>query len=108
LYIVASGAVKVRLPDGTHIELGSGEFFGELYIMAKEKLDEFEVRSLGYSKLLCLPIRDFEAMLSRDPALRESIELVAKQRMRALEVWRSQPTSLPTPTPEATPPAARV
>jgi CPA1 family monovalent cation:H+ antiporter len=99
LYIVASGAVKVRLPDGTHIELGSGEFFGELYILAKEKLDEFEVRSLGYSKLLCLPARDFEAMLSRDPALRESIELVAKQRMRALEVWRSQPASPSATTP---------
>ncbi len=95
LYIVASGAVKVLLPDATHIELGSGEFFGELYMLAKEKMDEFEVRSLGYSKLLCLPARDFEALLSRDPALRESIELVARQRMRALEVWRSQPTTTP-------------
>jgi len=99
LYIVASGAVKVLLPDGTHIELGSGEFFGELYMLANEKLDEFEVRSLGYSKLLCLPARDFEALLSRDPALRESIELVAKQRMRALEVWRSQPVVQPVTPP---------
>jgi len=70
-------------------------------MLAKEKLDEFEVRSLGYSKLLCLPVRDFEALLSRDPALRESIELVAKQRMRALEVWRSQPSAAPSTTPPA-------
>ena len=95
LYIVASGAVKVLLPDHTHIELGSGEFFGELHMLTDEKFDEFEVRSLGYSKLLCLPARDFEALLSRDPALRESIELVAKQRMRALEVWRNPPASKP-------------
>jgi CPA1 family monovalent cation:H+ antiporter len=95
LYIVASGAVKVLLPDHTHIELGSGEFFGELYMLAGEKMEEFEVRSLGYSKLLCLPARDFEALLSRDPVLRESIELVARQRMRALEVWRNQPVTQP-------------
>ncbi len=89
LYIVASGAVKVLLPDGTHIELGSGEFFGEVYLISNELLDNFEVRSLGYSKLLCLPARDFKDLLSRDPALRESIESVARQRMRAIEVWRS-------------------
>lgn len=91
LYIVASGAVKVLLPDGTHIELGSGEFFGELSLIANESLDAFEVRSLGYSKLLCLHARDFESLMTRDPALRAGIELVAKQRLRALEVWRNQP-----------------
>ena len=105
LYIVASGAVKVLLPDGTHIELGSGEFFGELYMLENEKMDEFEVRSLGYSKLLCLPARDFEALLSRDPALRASIELVAKQRMRALEVWRNHSSSQPAAQSATQPPA---
>lgn len=90
LYVVASGAVKVRLPDGTHIELGSGEFFGELYLLKKELLKGFEVRSLGYTKLLCLPAKDFDALLSRDVSLRENIELVAKQRMRAVEVWYGQ------------------
>jgi len=89
LYIVVSGAVKVQLPDGTHIELGSGEFFGEVYLISNELLEGFEVRSLGYTKLLCLPARDFKDLLSRDPGLRESIETVAKQRMRAIEVWRT-------------------
>ncbi len=88
LYVVASGAVKVRLPDATHIELGSGEFFGELYMLKKELLEGFEVRSLGYSRLLCLPVKDFENLMARDPTLRENIELVAKQRLRALEVWK--------------------
>ena len=64
-------------------------------MLAGEKMEDFEVRSLGYSKLLCLPARDFEALLSRDPVLRESIELVARQRMRALEVWRNQPVTQP-------------
>ncbi len=96
LYFVASGAVTVLLPDGTHVELGSGEFFGEIYLLSNEKL-EFEVRSLGYSKLLCLSAKDFKALLARDTVVRESIELVAKQRMRALEVWRIHASSAVTP-----------
>jgi CPA1 family monovalent cation:H+ antiporter len=90
LYVVASGAVKVRLPDQTHIELGSGEFFGELYMLKKELLNGFEVRSLGFSRLLCLPVKDFENLMAHDSSLRENIELVAKQRLRALEVWKDQ------------------
>jgi len=53
LYFVASGAVSLDLPDGTSVEFGSGEFFGEVYLISSEK-PEFEVRSLGYSKLLVL------------------------------------------------------
>jgi CPA1 family monovalent cation:H+ antiporter len=44
--------------------------------------------SLGYSRLLMLLARDFDALLARDPALREKIEVVAGQRLRALEVWQ--------------------
>ena len=88
LYFVASGAVSMRLPDATHIELGSGEFFGELYLL-KQDAAEFEVCSLGYTKLLELTARDFKSLLAQDAALRTAIELVAQQRLRALEVGRS-------------------
>jgi CPA1 family monovalent cation:H+ antiporter len=84
---VASGAVTVHLPDGTDAELGSGEFFGELALLGKEDLVP-NVTSLGYSRLLMLSERDFRALLARDPDLRERIEKVAKQRLRAIEVWR--------------------
>jgi len=89
LYIVASGAVTILLPDGTHVELGSGEFFGEMYLLDHDVPEDFEVRSLGYSKVLCLPAKDFDQLLSQDPTIRTAIELVAKQRLRALEVWRA-------------------
>ncbi|MEI8400502.1 MAG: cation:proton antiporter, partial [Alcaligenaceae bacterium] len=88
LYIVASGAVLVLLPDGTHAELGSGEFFGELALLSNEKIEGFEVRSLGYSKVLCLPAKSFNDLLAHNAGLKEKIELVAKQRLRAIEVWR--------------------
>ena len=88
LYIVASGAVAVLLPDGTHAELGSGEFFGELALLSAEKIEGFEVRSLGYSKVLCLPAKSFKDLLARNAGLKEKIERVAQQRLRAIQVWR--------------------
>ena len=87
MYFVASGAVSVHLPDGTEAELGSGEFFGELALLGHGELVP-QVTSLGYTKLLILSQRDFEALLDRDPQLRSRIESVAKQRLRAVEVWR--------------------
>jgi CRP-like cAMP-binding protein len=88
LYIVASGAVLVLLPDGTHAELGSGEFFGELALLSAKKVEGFEVRSLGYSKVLCLPAKSFNDLLARNAGLKEKIERVAQQRLRAIQVWR--------------------
>lgn len=87
MYIVASGAVVIHLPDRTTVELGSGEFFGEVALLAGK---EFVAKgtSLGYSQLLMLLARDFDELLARDPALHEKIEAVAKQRLRALEVWQ--------------------
>lgn len=95
LYVVASGAVTILLPDGTHVELGSGEFFGEMYLLNHDVPEDFEVRSLGYSKVLCLPAKDFDQLMLQDPAIKEAIELVAKQRLRALEVWRAHQPSPP-------------
>lgn len=83
---VASGAVSVHLPDGTTVELGSGEFIGELALLGKQQVNP-DVHSLGYSKLLMLSLRDFEALLARDADLRERIQAVARQRLRAIEVW---------------------
>ncbi|WP_201524722.1 cation:proton antiporter, partial [Bordetella pseudohinzii] len=84
---VASGAVVVHLPDNTTVELGSGEFFGELALLGDEHINA-DVRSLGYSKLLMLSARDLHAVLARDADLRERIDKVVKQRLRAIEVWR--------------------
>ncbi|HEY9279122.1 MAG TPA: cation:proton antiporter [Eoetvoesiella sp.] len=87
MYIVASGAVVIHLPDRTTVELGSGEIFGEVALFAGKEFVA-RVTSLGYSKLLMLLARDFDQLLARDPVLREKIEAVARQRLRALEVWQ--------------------
>jgi len=98
---VASGAVVVHLPDGTEVELGSGEFFGELALLGHAELIP-HVTSLGYTKLLFLTQRDFDALLANDPDLRSRIQIVAKQRLRAVEVWRefSEAAEASSETPE--------
>ncbi|MBV6274024.1 cation:proton antiporter [Alcaligenaceae bacterium CGII-47] len=87
MYFVASGAVVLDLPDGTTAELGSGEIFGEMALATNTDFGA-RVRSLGYSRLLMLQERDFNALLRRDAALREKIETVVRQRTRAMEVWQ--------------------
>jgi CPA1 family monovalent cation:H+ antiporter len=87
MYFIASGAVTVHLPDGTTVELGTGETFGEMGLMAGTDF-EAKVTSLGYSRLLMLLEGDFDTLLRRDAALREKIEQIVRQRLRALEVWK--------------------
>jgi CPA1 family monovalent cation:H+ antiporter len=43
---------------------------------------------LGYSKVLCLPAKSFNDLLARNAGLKEKIERVAQQRLRAIQVWR--------------------
>jgi len=87
MYFVASGAVSITLTDGTQVELGSGEFFGEVALFDGQEF-EARVESLAYSQLLLLSERDFNVLLGGDPGLKERIETVARQRLRALQVWR--------------------
>jgi CPA1 family monovalent cation:H+ antiporter len=109
MYFVASGAVVLDLPDGTTAELGSGEIFGEI-ALATDTDFEARVRSLGYSRLLMLQERDFNALLERDPVLREKIQAVVRQRMRAIEVWREFQSGARThePLPDLDPGSAPV
>ena len=86
MFFVASGAVTVTLPDTTRVELGSGEMLGELTMLTDKSLTQ-SVRSMGYSKLLFLQARDFHALMRQYPDIKEKVDLVVKQRLRALEVW---------------------
>ena len=68
--------------------------------------------SLGYCKLLMLSSRDFHALLARDEHLRERIQVVAKQRLRAIEVWKqfsqaSHAAPAATPAPVSAPSPAQ-
>ncbi|CAM5785410.1 cation:proton antiporter [Castellaniella caeni] len=87
MYFVASGAVVLDLPDGTTAELGSGQIFGEMALVMNHDF-QARARSLGYSRLLMLQEKDFKKLLDKFPELREKIDTVVRQRLRAVEVWQ--------------------
>ncbi len=92
MYFVASGAVTVKLP-GRSIELGSGDFFGELALLTGQPRNA-DVVALGFCKLLALSSRDLQPLLQRDEQVRQRIESVAAERLNpapAVPAGRSVP-----------------
>jgi CPA1 family monovalent cation:H+ antiporter len=81
MYFIASGAVRLKLPAG-EIELGSGEFFGELALITGRPRSA-DVISLGFCRLLELSERDFRRLLLEDAALKANIEGIAERRLGA-------------------------
>jgi CPA1 family monovalent cation:H+ antiporter len=79
MFFIASGAVRLTVPSGD-IELGSGDFFGELaLITGRPRMTD--VISLGFCQLLELGAADFRVLLAGDAALKAQIESVANQRL---------------------------
>jgi CPA1 family monovalent cation:H+ antiporter len=87
MYIVASGAVSLLLPDRTSVELGTGEIFGEMALVTDTEF-EAKATSRGYTRLLMLREKDLANVQNKYPALREKIESAVQQRRRALQVWQ--------------------
>jgi CPA1 family monovalent cation:H+ antiporter len=70
----------VVLIPGKPVELGSGEFFGELALLTGQPRNA-DVVSLGYCSLLELSSGDFQALLAGDAELKRAIEAVAEERL---------------------------
>lgn len=79
MYFIASGAAVVLIP-GNPVELGSGEFFGELALLTGQPRNA-DVVSLGYCRLLELGSEDFQNLLAGDPETKRAIEAVAAVRL---------------------------
>jgi CPA1 family monovalent cation:H+ antiporter len=79
MYFIASGAAAVLIP-GKPVELGSGEFFGELALLTGQPRNA-DVVSLGYCRLLELSSDDFRDLLAGDADLKRAIEAVAEERL---------------------------
>ncbi|MBI2255957.1 MAG: cation:proton antiporter [Proteobacteria bacterium] len=78
MYFIASGAVRVAVEPS--VELGSGDFFGELALLTGHPRNA-DVVALGFCKLLALKARDFHRLLAQDAGLKARIEQVAKERL---------------------------
>ena len=79
VYFISNGCVSVALDDGP-VQLGSGEIFGEIALLAEQPRNA-DVTSLGFSQLLTLHRRDFLPFLDAHPDIRTHIEAVARERL---------------------------
>jgi CPA1 family monovalent cation:H+ antiporter len=78
MYFVSSGAVEVSIEPEPAL-IGTGGFFGEMSLINNEPRTA-DVVSLGYCDLLALSRGDFEAFMSMNSDVRETIESVARTR----------------------------
>jgi monovalent cation:H+ antiporter, CPA1 family len=78
MYFIASGTVDVLVvPDP--VRLKTGDFFGEMALL-NDKPRNADVVSAGYTNMLVLKRRDFDALLKAHTGLREKIEEIARKR----------------------------
>ncbi|CAG5124635.1 unnamed protein product, partial [Candidula unifasciata] len=89
MYIINHGQVEILFPDfetGSRIQvvvMQPGNFFGEISLL---KLDDgqnrrtADVRSIGFSELLCLSRRDLIVALTEYPEAKRILEDYARQR----------------------------
>jgi monovalent cation:H+ antiporter, CPA1 family len=78
MYFISSGAVEVRILP-TPVQLGTGDFFGELALLVADRRNA-DVVALGYCQLLSLAARDLNRLFGTEPALRDHIRAVAEAR----------------------------
>jgi CPA1 family monovalent cation:H+ antiporter len=83
MYFISSGAVEVRIAP-TPVQLGSGDFFGELALLVADRRNA-DVVALGYCQLLSLGSRELHRLFGTEPALRDQIHAVAQARTAAAE-----------------------
>jgi CPA1 family monovalent cation:H+ antiporter len=83
MYFISSGAVDVRILP-TSVQLGSGDFFGEIALLVADRRTA-DVVALGYCQLLSLAARDLHRLFGSEPALRDHIHAVAQARTAAAE-----------------------
>jgi monovalent cation:H+ antiporter, CPA1 family len=84
MYFISSGAVEVRIQPSP-VQLGSGDFFGELALLVAERRNA-DVVALGYCQLLTLAARDLHRLFGTEPALRDQIHAIAQARTAAAEI----------------------
>ena len=81
MYFIASGAVEV-IVQPTPVRLGSGDFFGEIALLAHRPRTA-DVVALSYCRVLVLSAGDVGQLLDADPTLRRHIDAIARQRLAA-------------------------
>ena len=80
MYFIAAGKVEVALKKREHVQLGPGQFFGEVAVLKRARRSA-TATALTRVNLLVLDAQDLHALMSRDPRIAERIEDVVEKRV---------------------------
>ncbi len=80
LFIIEEGTVIVERPTQT-IELGSGEFLGELALLSRDAVHSVRVRAAGPVRFLAISRKDFAELITSEPGLALSMLQVLAHRL---------------------------
>ena len=80
MFLLEEGTVSVELPSGP-VELGPGEFLGELSILADDVLRTARVRSTTPIRALAIGRPDFRRLLEAEPRIAVAMLRVLAHRL---------------------------
>ena len=83
VFIVREGEVRVDRPDGEHVDLGPGAFFGELAVLA-EVSRTARVSALTDLRCLAISRNDLLGLLDREPTV--AVSMLREVARRLAEV----------------------
>lgn len=84
MFLLREGTVSVQLPSGP-VELGPGEFFGELAILADDILRTARVRTVTPIRCLVIGRPDFLKLLRAEPQIAVAMLPVLARRLADLD-----------------------
>jgi CRP-like cAMP-binding protein len=85
MFLLEEGTVSVELPTGSNVELGPGEFFGELAILAEDVPRTARVRAVTPIRCLVIGGPDFQRLLLAEPRIAVSMLTVLAHRLAEVE-----------------------
>jgi len=82
MYVIREGTVAVELRSGT-IELGAGDFFGELALLVEDGTRVARVRATSAVRCISIPRDDFLSLVETEPAF--ALHLLRELARRLVE-----------------------
>jgi CRP-like cAMP-binding protein len=81
MFVVEEGRVVVELHQGREVELGPGEFFGELALLIPEGVRAARVRAETDVRCLAIGREDFARLLDEEPRIAVAMLPVLARRL---------------------------
>jgi voltage-gated potassium channel len=81
MFVVEEGRVVVELHHGRQVELGPGEFFGELALLVPEGVRAARVRAETDVRCLAIGREDFARLLDEEPRIAVAMLPVLARRL---------------------------